>query len=73
VGLALLCCYCGKSGHQLVYALTAAVRTLDFGFLDVGDVEALGEFLVAVLAVVEVLRHNATPAMMIAPQAVDGR
>jgi hypothetical protein len=73
VGLALLCGYCGESGHQLVYALAAANWTLDFGFLDVGDVEVLGEFLVAVLAVVEVLRHNATPAMMIAPQAVDGR
>jgi len=36
-------------------------------------VEALGEFLVAVLAVVEVLRHNSTPWHIIALKAVDGR
>jgi hypothetical protein len=47
--------------------------TLDFGLLDIGDVEALGELFVAVLAVVEVLRHNATPCHIIAPDAVDGR
>jgi hypothetical protein len=56
-----------------MHTLAAAGGTLDFGFLDVGDVETLGEFLVAVLAVVEVLRHDATPAIIIAPEAVDGR
>jgi hypothetical protein len=55
-----------------MYALSAAVWTLDFSFFDVGDVEALGEFLVAVLAVIEVLRHNPTPCHIIAPEAVDG-
>jgi hypothetical protein len=72
VGLALLCGYRGESCHQLVHALAAAVRTLDFSFLDVGDEEALGEFLVAVLAVIEVLRHDATPCHIIAPETVDG-
>jgi len=72
-GLALLCGYRGESCHQLVHALAATVRTLDFGFLHVGDVEALGEFLVTVLAMIEVLRHDATPCHIIAPEIVDGR
>jgi hypothetical protein len=70
--LALLSGYRREGCHQLVHALAAASGTLDFGFLDVGDVEALGELLVAVLTVVEVLRHNATPAIMIPPLAVEG-
>lgn len=72
VGLALLCGYRGESGHQLVHARAAAFGTLDFGFLHVGNMEALGEFLVAVLAVIEVLRHNAAPCHIIAPETVDG-
>jgi hypothetical protein len=72
-GLALFRGYRRESGDELVYALPAAVWTLDFSFFDVGDVEALGEFLVAVLAVIEVLRHKSTPCHIIVPKAVDGR
>jgi hypothetical protein len=56
----------------LADALTAAVWTFDLSFFEVRDVEVLGEFHVAVLAVVDVLRHSPPPANMIAPWLVDG-
>jgi hypothetical protein len=63
----------GKARDQLTDALAAAVWTLDLGFLDVRHVDVLGEFHVAVLAVVDVLRHSPPPANMIAPGLVDER
>ena len=53
-------------------ALAAALWTLDLSFLDVRHVEVLGEFHVAVLAVVDVLRHSPPPGNMIALWLVDG-
>jgi hypothetical protein len=49
-----------------------AMRALDLSFIDVGDVVVLGEFLVAVLTMKDVLRHGVSPANMIAPIVVDG-
>lgn len=49
-----------------MHAFAAAVRAYDFGLFDIGDVVLLGELLVAVFAVVDVLRHGATPANIIA-------
>src|SRR5664279_4333181 len=72
-GLAFLGGYRGEGRHQLVYALATADWALDFGLFEIGNVEAPGEFLVAVLAVVEVLRHNSPPCHIIAQEAVDGR
>ena len=62
LSLALLRSYGRKAGNQLADALAAAVRTLDLGFLEVRDVKVLGEFHVAVLAVVDVLRHGLPPS-----------
>jgi hypothetical protein len=70
---ALLRCDGGEGCDELVHALASTVRTGDFGFLDVGDVVLLSEFLVAVLAVIKVLGHSSTPANMIAPFVVDAR
>ena len=39
----------------------AAARALDLGFLDVGDVVLLGEFLVAICAMEGVMRHGVSP------------
>jgi hypothetical protein len=49
-----------------VNILAAAVRTVNFSFVDVSEVMVLGEFLVAVLAVEGVLRHGDSPGNMIA-------
>jgi hypothetical protein len=38
------------------------LRALDVRFLDVGNVEVLGEFKIAVLAMVDVLRHTPPPS-----------
>jgi hypothetical protein len=73
VGLALLRRDSGKARDKLADTLAAALRTLDLSFLKVRDVEVLGEFQVAVLAVVDVLRHSPPPANMIALCLVDER
>jgi hypothetical protein len=52
--------------NQLVDILAAAVRALDFSFVDVSDMVMLGEFLVTVLAMKRVLRHGDSPVNMIA-------
>ena len=44
-------------------ARSAAMGTLDLGFLNFGDVEFLGELFVAVLAVIKVDRHDSTPVV----------
>jgi hypothetical protein len=41
-----------------MHACTAAMRAFDFGPISVGDVVLMREFLVAVFAVINVLRHN---------------
>lgn len=41
--------------------LASAVGTGDTGFIDIGHVEGLSEFLIAVLAVKDVLRHGVPP------------
>lgn len=50
--------------------LAAAVRALDFGLLEVGNVVALGEFLIAVGAVKRVLGHSGSPRQH---HSADGR
>jgi hypothetical protein len=55
-----------------VNILAAALRALDLGFLNIGDVVLLGEFLVAVRAMKSVLRHGASPSHIIAPIVVEG-
>jgi hypothetical protein len=41
-----------------MYTLTAAVRANNLGLLDVGEMVLLGEFLVTILAVIDILRHG---------------
>jgi len=49
----------GREGrNQLVDALASAMRTNHFRLFDVGDVVLLGEFLIAVFAMKNVLRHG---------------
>jgi len=50
-----------------------AMRAGDFGFLDIGDVVLLGEFLVAIFAVISILRHDHSPANIIAPKGMNQR
>ena len=50
--------------------LAAALGTLDVGFLDVGDVVALREFLIAVGAVKRILGHSGSPRQH---HSADGR
>jgi hypothetical protein len=54
-----------------VHALASAMWTNYFRLFDVGDVVLLGEFLLAIFAMKNVLRHVSTPANMIAPTGVD--
>ena len=72
LGLALLRGDSREGGHQLVNILAAAVRAVNFSFVDVGEVVVLGEFLVTVLAVEGVLRHGDSPANIIAPIVGEG-
>jgi hypothetical protein len=55
-----------------MHVLTAAIGALDLGFVDVGDVVLLGEFLVAVFAMIGVLRHGVSPGNIIAPIFEEG-
>jgi len=58
-----------ESRDQLVDSFATTVRARHFGLLAIGDVEMLGEFLFAVLAEENVLRHgrfskeNSTPVL----------
>ena len=47
-----------ESGNELVHAFAPAMRARCFGLFYVGDVMLLREFLVAVLAMIKVLRHD---------------
>jgi hypothetical protein len=53
--------YGGEGRNQLVDVLAVALRAPDLCLLDVGGVVLLGEFLVAVRTVKDVLRHRQTP------------
>jgi hypothetical protein len=47
-----------ESGNELVHAFAPAMRARCFGLFYVGDVMLLREFLVAVLAMIKVLRPD---------------
>ncbi len=51
--------------------LAPAMWADHFGFFYVGDVVLLGEFLIAIFAMKNVLRHGHAPANIIAPTHVD--
>lgn len=53
--------YGGEGRDELMNVLPAAVWALDFGLVDLGYVMVLGEFPVAVFAMVGVLRHGVSP------------
>jgi hypothetical protein len=42
----------------------------DVGFINIRHVKRLGKFLVAILAMIDVLRHEVPPRDMIAPTAM---
>jgi hypothetical protein len=63
----------GESSHELMHVLTAAVGAGHPAFIHFGHVERLRKFLVAVLAMKHVLRHEQVPPRhMIAPNRMPG-
>jgi hypothetical protein len=58
--LALFSGHGGERGYLLGYPLPAAVRADDSAFIEISDVKRPSEFLVAVLAEKNVLRHGPT-------------
>lgn len=53
--------YGSKRSNQLMDPLAAAMRTGDAALFDIRHMKGLGEFLIAVLAMKDVLRHGPPP------------
>ena len=47
--------------YELSHPLAAAVRTTHVALVAIGDMQVLGEFLIAILTMKDVLRHGDAP------------